>query len=116
MFQCFASSIHERPSAYAQTLTAFDFALGPTSEIVIAEGKNNESASAMLKVLNQKFIPNHVLVWRPLKDTGALFSIVPFVKEQAPLDDRTTVYVCKNHACKQPVTTMEEVDKITSHS
>ncbi len=105
----FAPQIQERPSAYVQSLTAFDFALGPSFEIVLAEGRQNGSAAGMLNVIHRSFLPNRVLLWRPLRGAEELFTLAAFTREQGPLHDQTAAYVCQNHVCKRPVVTVEEL-------
>ena len=112
LFQAFAAEILQRPSAYTQLLLALDFAVGPSSEIVLA-ATDLTSAQTMLKLLNESFLPNMVVLFRPqqAREQRELFQLAPFLKEQASIGNQPTVYVCQNHICQRPVTLPAELEK-----
>ncbi|MFT7539051.1 MAG: hypothetical protein ACI9F2_001205, partial [Lysobacterales bacterium] len=114
MFKIFSSSLKKRPSAYAQMLSAFSFVIGPSVEIVIAEGKEFGIKEEVLKYIAEEYIPNGVILLRPFKtkEREILTSMASFVEKQQPLKDKTTVYVCQNHVCKLPVTNIEDLQKV----
>jgi len=104
LFKTFGQELSSGPSAYAQSLTALDFAIGPSREIVLAGQKDDAQTQAMLESLYSQFIPNKVVIFRPASDEEAsdIISLIPFVKEQRALEDKTTAYVCKNYNCEFP--------------
>ena len=109
LFKAFGQDIEGHPSAYAQMLIAFDFCLGPSQEIVIADARDTSSAEAMHKEIYKYFIPNKVVIFRPADEKSKdLFKLLPFITEQKPISGKTTAYVCKNHVCKQPVNEITE--------
>lgn len=105
LFKAFSAQIVSRPSSYAQMMTAFDFAVGPSNEIVIAASLENKNVDEMVKEIYGRFIPNKVIVLRPIDGQGAeaIIKISPFVRNQMPIEEQTTVYVCENHVCKLPI-------------
>ena len=72
----------------------------------------------MIEAIYQRFIPNKVIVFRPREESEAqeIISLIPFLKNQLPLEGKTTVYVCENYTCKFPVTTREELEQILSQN
>lgn len=109
LFQTFAHDINTHPQGYAQMLMAYDYMVGPSQEIVVAQGLQGESLEQYVETLAEYFMPNKVVIVRRIasKEQKALFKIVPFVEKQYAINDHTTVYVCTNHVCQFPITTIE---------
>ncbi|MCA9407701.1 MAG: thioredoxin domain-containing protein [Candidatus Omnitrophica bacterium] len=103
IFQAFAQEIKKNPSSYAQMLSAFDFFVGPSQEIVIAEVVKDQNVSNFLKVINEFFLPNKVLLMHPAQGNEMIEKISPFIKSQTATESKTTVYLCENHVCKLPI-------------
>jgi len=114
LLKAFSNAISQMPNAYPQMLIALDFALGPSKEIVIAQGKDKEKSLAMLKAIYEKFIPNKVVVLSSTgeKEQEGIIELIPFIKNQAALEDKTTVYVCTNYICKFPTTSVNKMKEL----
>ncbi|HUP58860.1 MAG TPA: thioredoxin domain-containing protein [Thermoanaerobaculia bacterium] len=93
------------PSTATHLLSALDFLLGPSFEIVLA----GSSPEAMRKTVFARFVPNKVVIHRPRGDDPPIARLAPFTKEQRPLGKRTTAYVCTNYLCKLPTTDAAKV-------
>jgi uncharacterized protein YyaL (SSP411 family) len=105
MIRVFSSRVADAPMAYTQFLNFLDFALGPSQEIVVAEGPDKEESREMRAVIQQRFQPNRILLFRPEGDAGQkLSALCPFVAGMRPIDRKTTVFICEDYACKSPVT------------
>ncbi len=101
--RAFAGSVGQFPSAYTQFLTAVEFAIGRSYEVVIAGNADAEDAKALVRSLRQPFLPNKVVVFRPMGPESAdIINIAPYTKDQTSLDGKATVYVCRNFACELP--------------
>ncbi len=108
MLRYFSGMVGDYPSGYTQFLNALDFALGPSSEVVIVGDPELESTRTMLELLHRKFYPNRVLMLKRDGDEGEkLSSLAAFTAELKPLDSKATAYVCENFACKRPITDPE---------
>jgi len=114
LFKTFSSDLSARPSAYAQMMIAFDYALGPSQEIVLSGAKNNDTLLQMHKSIYDYFIPNRIILHRPDSDhkVKELLSISPFVENQRALNAKATAYVCENHVCKLPVQDVAALQEI----
>ena len=113
-FKAFGQELSSGPSAYAQSMTALDFAIGPSREIVLAGQKDDPQTQEMLKSLYSRFIPNKVVIFRPASDeeARAIVDIIPFVKGQQSLDGKTTAYVCKNYNCEFPTNDIRKFEQL----
>ena len=113
-FQAFAAAIERNPGSYAQVLIAFDFAQGPSQEIVIAALRSDERVQAMRDAVSARFLPRAVIM---LHETGAkeknqIVAMAPFIKDQIPREGQVTAYVCENHACKLPLTDIKKFEEL----
>lgn len=111
IMQTFAETIRQYPSGYTQFLCALDFALGPTKEIVIAGEPDQKDTERILEEIGRRFLPRKVLLLRSQKD-WSLEEIAPFVKGYKPIDNRATVYLCENYACKAPTCDVDKIVKL----
>ena len=110
MGMAFASMVLQQPSAATHFLTAFDFALGPSCEVVIAGSLRQAETRHFLKKLREPFLPDKVVLLRTEDDEGrSLARIAPFAEHMAPLNGKPAVYVCSNFACSSPTTDAGEM-------
>ncbi|TDT63695.1 thioredoxin domain-containing protein [Fonticella tunisiensis] len=108
--RAFSKSVMDTPMGYTQMLVGLDFSLGPSLEIVIAGKRNSEDTLNMIKVLQRRFIPNAVLLLNPAgEENPEIHSIAEYTRLQKSIDGRATAYVCRNFACSEPATTVEEM-------
>ena len=89
------------PVAYTGLLSAVDFVLGPSYEVVLA-GKD---VSTLRRAVFAQFVPNKVVLRAPV-------DLAPYTKEQKPLRGRATAYVCTNFLCKLPTTDAAKVSEL----
>jgi len=114
LFNSFSAQIASRPSSYGQMLSAFDFALGPSKEIVIVTPSTDKNIDEIINAVYERFIPNKVVLLRPETGAGAdeVVSISPYVEYQLPINGQTTIYLCENHICKLPVNSLEKFQSL----
>jgi uncharacterized protein len=79
---------------------------------VIAGDENSASTKEIINALRKQFIPGKVLLLRSQKYNDRLFKTAPFTENQKPVGDKTTVYVCSDFICNNPVYTVEEMLKL----
>ncbi|MBA3957492.1 MAG: thioredoxin domain-containing protein [Parachlamydiaceae bacterium] len=75
---------------------------------VIALNDKEEYRDALLKVIYSEFIPHRAVIWRHEEDKK-LFRFLPFVKEQGPIENKTTLYLCHEGACQKPLTDFNQM-------
>ena len=99
-----ASILEKHPGGFARMLGALDFYLDGPKEIALIGDRNSPQFRALLKVLRDRYVPNHILV----SSAGEPDSALPLLQNRDARDGKPTAYVCTNFACKEPVTTPEE--------
>jgi len=107
----FSAEIMSSPTGFTHMLSAFDYLLGPSKEIVIAGDQNDPNTQAMLREINKHFIPNKVVCFHPPRwasQAKAIEALVPFVKDQNRLNGKTTAYVCQNYHCQFPTNDLDK--------
>ncbi|HSQ17749.1 MAG TPA: thioredoxin domain-containing protein [Anaerolineales bacterium] len=94
------------PTAFSQWLSAIDFSLGPVDEIAILGDVNDERTSQLQEFLWSQFRPRLIAAI-------SAFPIPPgspaLLHNRTLVRNQTTVYVCQNHTCKYPVTTVNDL-------
>ena len=109
--KAFSESMTRSPSGFSQALIALGFAHGDTLEIVVVGDRDSEETRKMLETISMVYKPGKVVLFKDSADTGKLAQIAPFTKEQGMVDGKTTVYLCRNFACEQPINSLEELKK-----
>ncbi len=109
--KAFAEAVRRAPSAYCMYLAGFEFAVGPSYEIVLVVNKRDERADKMIQAIREPYIPNKVVLLRVEDGTidKRLNTLAEFTEMQSSIDGEPTVYVCRNFSCNAPVTTTSEV-------
>jgi len=107
----FAAKLAQMPAAHSQMMIALDFVIGPSREIVIAWDAKDQSAQEILNIIYKNFLPNKVVAFHP-NQVQAIEALMPFLKQQVPIQGKPTVYICENYVCKLPVTDLSQLDSV----
>ncbi len=99
----FAARLQSTPDAVPALVSALDFRLAKTKQVLIAGDLTSRDTRELLRQINTRFLPNKILL---LADGGAgqqqLARWLPFVAGAHRMQDRATAYVCENYVCKLP--------------
>jgi uncharacterized protein len=96
------------PTAFGRWLSAADHALAGGKQIAILHEADGESSRAMLAAIRSGFRPNLVVASSGHPPPAG----APALLADRPLKDgRTTAYVCEHFVCKQPVTSVAELQQ-----
>ena len=106
----FSNQLQQHPQAYSEMLIALDYVLGPSQQIVIAGSRDNKTVKKMSELLQSQFLPRTVVVLND--ETSATQQLLPMVEGKTALHGVTRVFVCENFTCKQPVSTVDELQKL----
>jgi len=90
-------------------LCSLDYALGPTSEIVLLGGKQDTVIIEMLQAIRARFLPNKSTILVCGKE---IREIVPFTRNLPPEEETTAAYVCTDHVCSLPTTSPKEMMRL----
>jgi uncharacterized protein YyaL (SSP411 family) len=103
IYKAFRAQADAMPTAHTQFLSGLDFAIGPSSEVIIAGNMNQTDTRAMLAALRRSFVPNKVVIFRPANETAPdIETIAPFVQSHSAVNGQATAYVCTNFTCALP--------------
>jgi len=109
LVEAFGGEVAAHPQGYTHFLMGVDFQLGPPREVVIAGQPGDPGVERMLRAARRKFLPDTVVVFHPIGDTGGkIEKLAPFLEGQTALDGRATAYVCQNYSCRAPVTDYQQ--------
>ncbi len=107
-----AAMLTQHPVGFPQMLIALHFAQGPTREIVIAGDRDGSHFNEVLTFIRKGFHPLDVVLHHPSGGEGKkIEALASFMKDQKPLQEKTTVYVCRSHVCDLPVATLGDIEK-----
>jgi len=111
--KAFAGAVERYPSGHALFLMALDYAYGPTKEIVIAGDPANEDTQAMIRTVQQKFLPNAIIILNPMGATGdGVSQTIPLAQDKIALGGRATAYICEHFSCQSPTDDLEELARL----
>ena len=109
----FSLDIKRAPSAHSMMMLGFDFAIGPSFEIVIAGNPEMEDTREMIRQVRKNFIPRKVVLLRgTLELSKAITKLAPFTKFHEPIKGRATAHVCVDHNCKLPTTELSQMMRL----
>jgi uncharacterized protein YyaL (SSP411 family) len=107
--RAFYAQVARMSSAHSMMMSAVDFVVGPSFEVVISGHAGRDDTRRMAAELSRRFIPSKVVVFRPEEESEAVVAIAPYTKSQSAVNGDATAYVCRNYACELPTT---DIDKM----
>ena len=111
--RAFSEQVRQFPSGYTQFLSAVDFSLSFSHEVVIS---GSLGAKEMLDALRSRFSPNQVILFRPSGEAGSgVDSVAGFAKNYGSVDGKATAYVCSGRSCKEPTTDLKDLLALLGH-
>jgi hypothetical protein len=103
IYRAFLAQADAMPTAFSQFLCGLDFAIGPSSEVIIAGDMDKPDTRELLFVLRKHFAPNKIVILTPEQSAKPdIETIAPFVRSHSGINGRATAYVCTNYTCALP--------------
>jgi uncharacterized protein YyaL (SSP411 family) len=99
VLETFSGQLAKSPASFTAMLAALDFWFGPAQEIVIAGDRTQPDTKNMLNLAHSHFLPDAA---------EQIEKLNPFLRQQIPVNGKTTVYICENYTCKSPVVDINE--------
>lgn len=106
IFNLFSEKINKVPLGYINTISAFLNSTIPDTHIVIAGDKEDINTKALINEINKKFLPFASVAFND--ESEEISKLIPFIEENKIVNNKATVYVCKNKACLPPTNNVEE--------
>jgi uncharacterized protein YyaL (SSP411 family) len=105
LIAAFYSKLTAAPFGMPQMLAAAEFDIAPRREIVIAGDATGETTGDMVRLLHSKFDPNRIL----LHASPEIARYQPAIAFMNAQPNSTTVFVCEDFVCREPVTREEDL-------
>jgi uncharacterized protein YyaL (SSP411 family) len=107
LVRAFSSTIKRIPSSFSQFMSGLLYFIDTSYEIVVA-GKTSD-AFEILNEINQHFIPNKIVIYRPTNQASPdIIEIAKYVENYYEIDGRPAIYICSNYTCKSPFTDVKK--------
>ncbi|WP_085991306.1 DUF255 domain-containing protein [Oceanobacillus senegalensis] len=107
MYYTFYHDVSRRASASPFFLQSLQLMENPTKEVVVLGKKDDKGRQELVENIQKNFLPNSFfLVGESPEDFS---QIAPFAAEYKAIDNKTTVYICENFACRQPTVDIRSV-------
>lgn len=98
-----ATQLRRHPQGFGRALSAMEFYLGETKEIVVLGERGNQLERKILEM----YLPDAVVVLSYGTDNGQ--GLLPLLNDRSVSDGKATVYVCEDFVCQRPVTSVDEL-------
>jgi len=95
--------IRRYPNAFGRVLSALEFYLNPTKEIVILGAKAGE----LEREVWRDYLPNKVVVLAENAEEHA--ELIPLLQARNMIDNKPTAFVCENFICQKPTISADEL-------
>lgn len=76
--------------------------------MVISLNKEEKWRDELFQFIHHRYLPHLSVIVRREGDEE-LFKLLPYVKDQKPLDGETTLYLCHEGVCKKPLNDLDEI-------
>jgi uncharacterized protein YyaL (SSP411 family) len=105
LINAFSVNVARAPQSHTQLMIALDFALGPSSEVVIVGDPQKEDTAKMLHTVRSTFLPRKVILFRSsAEESPEIANLAKFTRNMKRKEGKATAFVCRNYICKAPIT------------
>jgi len=105
----FGTRLEQMGRGVPMMAAALSMRLAGVQQIVIVEGEAGDAA--LQRALAQAYLPFAIQLRVAPDSQRALAGSLPFVAAMEPVGGATTVYVCRDFTCSQPVTTVDALQQ-----
>jgi uncharacterized protein YyaL (SSP411 family)/aryl-alcohol dehydrogenase-like predicted oxidoreductase len=104
--RAYAKAIARHPRAFARTLAVVDLLLEGPVELAFVGRPGASDLEALRREVGRHYLPNRIVEHGNPSGDDATF---PLLAGKGLVDGRSALYVCRNFACRRPVTEPAEV-------
>jgi len=76
--------------------------------LVVALNSSQEYMEELRREIFSHYIPHKAVLWR-YEDDATTFKYIPNISIQTPVNDKTTLYICREGVCQEPLTDIQEM-------
>jgi uncharacterized protein YyaL (SSP411 family) len=104
----FATRLEQMGRAVPMMAAALStYLAGPQQIVIVGE----DAPGALARVIALRYLPSAITLNVSGDRQARLASALPLIAAMTAVDGRPTAYVCRNFACRQPVTTVEGLER-----
>jgi uncharacterized protein len=104
--RAYGKAIQRHPRAFAKTLCAVDLLLGGPLELGLVGPLGDAGLEALRREVGRHYVPNRIVAHHDPAEGG---STLPLLAGKTLVGGRAALYVCRDFACRRPVTEADEV-------
>ncbi len=110
----FKSTVEKVPISFSHFLSGLNFQYSESQEIILVGEKENQLTKRMLKIINENFLPNKIIILLDKSDPyyEKLIETVDYLKNYESIDSKTTAYICQNYECNLPTNNVEKLKEL----
>lgn len=116
MVKTFSQKVSVAPTAYCQFLIGLQKLFLPYYDIIIVGRKDDSVTKDVLTIIRENYTFNLSVILIPADRTSQeykeLKKRISFIKNYKQIQNKTTMYICKDYSCNLPVTDVDEVVEI----
>ncbi|MDP7251019.1 MAG: thioredoxin domain-containing protein [Planctomycetota bacterium] len=111
ILRIYRKDMEENPAAFGSMLNALETHISGMREILVVGDSEEEETRELVNRIHSAFQPNKVVfIIRPGQVLPA--KTPDLLREKPQIDDKPTVYVCRNFVCSTPVTEWEQLEPL----
>lgn len=107
IFSAFGGKVQNIPAAYVQFMISVMYGGTAGKEIVLCGSRSDSDTKEIIKKLNSEFMPFATVVLND--DSSDLLKSLPYLKEIKKIDEKTTLYMCENFTCREPINNVSDI-------
>ena len=100
------SQAKRHPQGFGRMLSALEFYLSDTKEIVVLGGRDSD----IVREVHKRYLPDAVVVLANENNEARLLEHL--LEGRTQIDGMPTAYVCENFVCQRPVTSVKDLAKL----
>jgi uncharacterized protein YyaL (SSP411 family) len=104
----FATALEQNGRTVPMMAAALSTYLAGPEQIVVVGA---DGAGALARSLSLRYLPFSTTLVLQEAEQRALKEVTPFIAAMHPVDGRPAAYVCRDFSCRQPATSVEELER-----
>jgi uncharacterized protein YyaL (SSP411 family) len=108
-FKLFGSRLEQMGRAVPMMAAALSRFVAGTRQIVVVDGADGDGELEC--AVRRRYLPFAIALHVDDRSRGRLAASLPFVAAMSSIDGKAAAYVCEDFTCRQPVTTVADLDQ-----
>lgn len=105
----FSADLERVPSGHTAMLLGFMYDAYGSKEIVVVGNSRYEETKKVLQELQSQYVPQRIMIFKDTsKRHDALSKIASWTENHSMKNNKPTIYICEDFACKLPTTDLDK--------